>query len=198
MWSWTWRRCHWDLGEICDGWAAREPLDFVVLQSTRTTSTKKQLEGDIYFLQVFFQESTDGFINLYIHAQQKKIVFYLYVIIKNGRCLYATHWCPQVSATVIRPPASLVLVQTRRPSFIAPSPLAQTRLTFTFVIDHRLQTPHVHTTSRETYCTTQLTPRLVQQFNSKRYSLWQSLITTSNHMGTYNNVFALRFWYYSL
>ena len=57
------------------------------------------------------------------------------------------------------------------PSFTAPSPLARTRLTFTFAADHRLQALHLRTTNQETCCTTQLMPRLVHKLNLKRNSL---------------------------
>ena len=50
-------------------------------------------------------------------------------------------------------------VQAQHSSFTAPGPLARTRMTFTFAADHRLQLPHLRTTSQETHCTTRLTPR---------------------------------------
>jgi hypothetical protein len=68
-------------------------------------------------------------------------------------------------------------VHARRTFFTA-SLSAWTRMTFTFTIDHCLRAPHLHSTSQETCCTTQLTHQLVQQLNPRRYSQWQSLITT--------------------
>ena len=53
---------------------------------------------------------------------------------------------------VARPPGPSV--QAQHPSFTTPGSLAQTRMTFTFAADYRLQLQRLRTTSQETRCTT--------------------------------------------
>jgi hypothetical protein len=66
---------------------------------------------------------------------------------------------------------------------VCPSPLSVHRhstslLDLYLAINHRLRAPHLHITSQETCCTTQLTPWLVHRLNPRHKSRWQSLITT--------------------
>jgi hypothetical protein len=101
---------------------------------------------------------------------------YTLVLVDDPRCQppmvdHSASWVPQS--------------KPHHPSFTTPSPSAWTRLTFTFAVDHCLWAPHLRTTSQETCCTTQLTPRLFQQLNPRRYSSLTITHHTSNHKGTY-------------
>ena len=83
---------------------------------------------------------------------------------------------------------SLLVPQSKphvRPSLLMVHRHGMALLDLHLAIDHRIRPPHIHTTSQETCCTTQLTPWLVHKLNPRRESRWQSLITNLNHKGTY-------------
>jgi len=84
---------------------------------------------------------------------------------------------------VARPPGPSV--QAQHPSFTAPGPSAQTRMTFTFAADHRLRLPRLRTTSQEAHCTTRLTPWLVHKLNLTCSIIDNHSSSNSNHKGTY-------------
>jgi hypothetical protein len=74
------------------------------------------------------------------------------------------------------------------PFFTALSPSTWTRLTFTFAISE------LHTCAPEAkkhVAQPKLTPRLVQQLNPKRYSHWQSLITSRTTWVHIDHVFTI-------
>jgi hypothetical protein len=92
------------------------------------------------------------------------------------------HRCvSRVSATTVSHPSSSVpLVESQRSSFVTPSPSARTRITFTFVVDHRPCASHTCTPQTDIHgCTIQaLVLSLVQDSHKSTTHIDNHLTST--------------------